>query len=452
MEPKMRVLIIDDERYIRDLCSDFLSNRGFEVHTLDRGDTALSFIERTPVDIILLDIKLPGISGLELLSKIRIAYPDIEVVMITGYSSIESAVQMIKLGAYDYLPKPLDLVKLGNILDHIRDKKILEEKAQRLEWQSEGGQFHGIVGKSRPMLEVFSIIKSLARYSINVLIIGETGTGKELVARVIHELSPRSDKPFVPCNCSALVDTLLESELFGHVKGAFTGAVRTKRGLFSIADGGTIFLDEVGELPIATQVKLLRAIEGGEIQPIGSEEILKVDVRVLAATNRNLHAAVEEGKFRRDLYHRLNVASIYLPPLRERKEDIPLLCEHFLKSFSQQLGKDIRGVSPQAMSVIESYPWYGNVRELKNALERATAVAKGRYIELEDLPPSIRENNETITTAQASEDDMSLERMEMEHIRSVLLKTSGNKVRAAQILGISRRSLYRKIKKYGIDL
>jgi len=452
MEPKMRVLIIDDERYIRDLCSDFLSNRGFEVHTLDRGDTALSFIERTPVDIILLDIKLPGISGLELLSKIRIAYPDIEVVMITGYSSIESAVQMIKLGAYDYLPKPLDLVKLGNILDHIRDKKILEEKAQRLEWQSEGGQFHGIVGKSRPMLEVFSIIKSFARYSINVLIIGETGTGKELVARVIHELSPRSDKPFVPCNCSALVDTLLESELFGHVKGAFTGAVRTKRGLFSIADGGTIFLDEVGELPIATQVKLLRAIEGGEIQPIGSEEILKVDVRVLAATNRNLHAAVEEGKFRRDLYHRLNVASIYLPPLRERKEDIPLLCEHFLKSFSQQLGKDIRGVSPQAMLVIESYPWYGNVRELKNALERATAVAKGRYIELEDLPPSIRENNETITTAQASEDDMSLERMEMEHIRSVLLKTSGNKVRAAQILGISRRSLYRKIKKYGIDL
>ncbi len=455
MESKMKVLVVDDEEYVRELCLDFLSEKGFEVYTLDRGDSAMSFIERTPVDIIILDIMLPGISGLELLGEIKSTYPDLDVLMITGYSSIESAVQMIKLGAYDYLPKPLDLVKLGNILGHIRDKKALEDKAQRLEWQSEGGDFHGIVGRSRPMLEVFSIIKSLARHSINVLVMGETGTGKELVANVIHELSPRRDKPFVPCNCSALVDTLLESELFGHVKGAFTGAMRTKRGLFSIADGGTIFLDEIGELPTTTQVKLLRVIEGGEVQPIGSEEIIKVDVRVLAATNRDLRSAVDEDRFRRDLYHRLNVSSIYLPPLRERKEDIPLLCEHFLRSLDQRLGKNVVGLSPRVMSILENYHWPGNVRELRNALERATAVADGKYIELNNLPPNLREDTEVVTTPVTSvkhEGGMSLENMEMEHIRSVLIRTSGNKAKAAQILGISRRSLYRKIEKYQIDI
>jgi DNA-binding NtrC family response regulator len=459
-----RILIVEDEPDIRRILQLFLTEKGFQVTVADQPARALEILEQGPVDLILSDVRMPGMSGLELLRYLKQRDPEIELVLMTAYSSVKDAVEAIRLGAADYVEKPIDFRRLERVMATVFEKHRLQQRTRILQQALQGCTvFEGMIARSQIMLERFAFVERLARYPTTALVTGESGTGKELVARALHRLSPLKDRPFIVCNCTTLAPTLLESELFGHVRGSFTGADRDRKGLFEAAHGGTIFLDEIGELPLDVQAKLLRVLENREIKRVGSPDAIHIDIRVIAATNRNLADMVAAGTFRDDLFYRLNVGAIQLPPLRDRSEDIEPLCAHFIEGFNRKLGKQVQGLDPRALEVLLRAPWPGNVRELANVMEMAMIVAGGTQIALEDLPPHLlapppgpvasAESGEEAASGAlyAQPSDLSLEAAEREQIRRALEAAAGRRIDAARLLGLSRRTLYRKLEKYGLE-
>jgi len=454
-----RVLIVEDDEFLIAILERHLRRQGCRVFTATNADRALEILSNTPIDVTVSDVCMPGMSGIELLEEVRKRDPDADLILVTAHSSVKDAVTAIQAGAVDYLEKPVDCRRLYHSIQILVERRRLRQRVRILEL---GGRdstfFDGMAARSRRMLEVFSFIERLAAYPTTVLVTGESGTGKELAARAVHHRSPLADRPFVVCNCSVLAPNLIESELFGHMKGAFTGADRDHKGLFEAANGGTIFLDEIGELPLDAQVKLLRVLENHEIRRVGSPSSTPVEIRVVAATNRNLAAMARSGQFREDLYYRLNVGVIELPPLRERLEDIELLAEHFLQAFARKFAIERPEVAPDVLEVFRGYPWPGNVRELSNVLERASIMANGGEIKLDHLPAEMRndpppdgsEADLEQTPSDEAEMDLSLRSAEREQIRRALDSAGGKRVAAARLLGLSRRTLYRKLDKYGI--
>ncbi len=447
-----KVLIIEDEVNQRELLKEFLSTKGYEVETAGDGSEGIARFREDIFDAVLLDIKLPDMSGIDVLKQIQSINPGIPVIMTTAYSDVELVVEAMKSGAYHYLVKPINLEELLIILSRaikhfnlIREVEILREKTELAYPDIEG-----IIAESHEMKKVLATALKVAKSKATVLITGETGTGKELIARFIHRYSPRKNKPFVPVNVAAIPESLVESELFGHVRGAFTDAVKDRKGYFEIADGGTIFLDEIGELPLSVQPKLLRVLQEGEFYPVGSSKPVKVDIRVIAATNRNLEEEVKEGKFREDLYYRLNVINIHIKPLRERREDIPYLLDHFLKKYSQKEGKKILGFTREAYEALLRYDYPGNVRELENIVERAVVLAQGDYITTAELPLHLVSSEFPIDTAKPLSLPEKLELLERSIILEALKKHGWVKTRAARELGISERVLRYRMQKLGI--
>jgi DNA-binding NtrC family response regulator len=446
-----RVMIVDDEKVIRDSFSRVLLKEGYRVETAESGRLALERIAEEPPDVLLLDLKMPGLDGMEILRELKEQVPDVVSIMITGYPTIESAVKAVKMGAYDYLTKPCSPEEIRIAVARAAERRKLVWENEKLRRQLEGRMVPDlIVGESRAMQRVLEIVRKVAPTESTVLITGESGTGKELIAKAIHQLSLRKDKEFIPVDCSALVENLLESELFGHVRGSFTGAVATKHGLFQLANGGTFFFDEVANLSLNTQSKLLRVLQEREVRPVGGNHRIRVDVRILAATNQNLMEAIAQKTFREDLFYRLSVVPIHLPPLRERKEDISLLVQHFIRQGNRKRKTPLTGVAPAAMEAIMKHHWPGNVRELQNVVERAMILEGGRVITPEGLPgPLGRGSFEK--APPGSEKFVTLEALEKEHIASVLKATEGHKSQAAGILGIDRKTLYQKVKKYHLS-
>ena len=455
---KSRVLIVDDEPDILATLSIFLEEEGFECIEAVDGVEAIRKLESEEIDAVLLDIALPGMSGLEVLEQIKGRWRDIEVVMMTAYGTVESAVQSLKGGAFDYLSKPFDhMNKISLCLSNALERKRLHARTRQLERElKDKYKFDNLTGSSAKMLEVFSTIEKVSASTANVLVQGESGTGKELVARAIHYASPRKDSTFVVINCSALTESLLESELFGHEKGAFTGAIQRKKGLFEIGSGGTVFLDEIGTLSPHLQVKLLRVLQEGDVRRVGSTVTLRVDVRIIAATNENLPEAIKRGTFREDLYYRLNVISITLPPLRDRADDIPLLAYHFLKKYSAKADKRIRHIDDEAMDLLTGHTWIGNVRELENAIERAVVLESGDTLTPLSLPPAILNEapadkpllpvHTKLTYREAKR--KAIEVFDHRYITELLRSCSGNISLAAQKAGMDR-SNFRRIMKAG---
>lgn len=440
------VLIVDDEVTARELCSEVALGVGLRVRTAATTELALEILDQFPVDIVITDLKVPELGGLELLRRIRAAYPHIAVVVLTQFGTIETAVEAMRLDAADYITKPFHVDELRAKLDRLARAVELdqENRVLREQLRSRPG-FGGLIGLSPRMQKVYKLIEKVSQHSYPVLVLGESGTGKELVARSIHFSGPRRTGPFVPVDCSALVPTLIESELFGYVKGAFTGALHTKMGLLEAADGGTLFLDEIADLPFDLQAKLLRALQEKEIRPVGSNERVHINVRVIAATNRDLEGAVRGGTFRQDLFFRLNVVQIKLPPLRERKGDIPLLVNHFLEKFSDP-DRPVHSISEEAMARLMAYDWPGNVRELENAIERAVALGSGPILQLADLPSNLHYSSSE--RLPANDELLPLEELERRAIFRALRETGGDKLAAARLLGIGKTTLYRKLKQY----
>ncbi|HWZ57308.1 MAG TPA: sigma-54 dependent transcriptional regulator [Verrucomicrobiae bacterium] len=442
----LSLLVVDDEDATRNLCRDVGADAGLEVHGAATTEEALRFLDQYPVDIVVTDLQVPQIGGLELLKHIRANNPEISVIVLTQYGTIETAIEATRLGATDYVTKPFHVEELRTKLDRLTHSIEVdqENRVLREELRSRPG-FGGIIGMSPRMQRVYKLIQKVAQHSYPVLILGESGTGKELVARSIHFSGPRKNRPFAPVDCSSLVPTLIESELFGYVKGAFTGAQHTKQGLFESAGDGSLFLDEIGDLPIDLQAKLLRALQEREIKPVGSNERIVIRARVIAATNRDLESAIRTGSFRQDLYFRLNVVQIKLPPLRERKADIPLLVTTFLEKFSDP-ARPIHTISEDAMRRIVAYDWPGNIRELENAIERAVALGSGPILHVGDLPSNLQyAAPEKLNDA---DELVPLEILEKRAIFRALQETSGDKLAAARLLGIGKTTLYRKLKQY----
>jgi two-component system response regulator PilR (NtrC family)/two-component system response regulator HydG len=448
-----RIVVVEDDRDLREFLAEALADAGYAVEAFPTADAALGRLAAgEPADLVVTDLILPGMRGHELLREIRARRPELNVVVITAFGSIDSAIELMKAGAYDYLTKPFGTDELLLTVERALQESRLRREVARLS-RAAAAPPPGFVGASRPMQELFRLLSRIADSGHPVLVTGESGTGKELVAGALHRYSGRS--AFVAVNCAALPENLLESELFGHVKGAFTGADRDKVGLFHAADGGTLFLDEVGELPPALQPKLLRVLESGEVRRVGATEAHRVDVRVVAATNRDLEEEVRDGRFREDLFWRLNVLHVAVPPLRERTADIPLLAEHFLAASGPAAGSSrpgARRISREALAMLTSYPWPGNVRELRNAIARAATLASTEEVRAEDLPPRVREVGRAATlVAGASQRRLPLRELEREYILEVLRQTAGNKSRAAEILGLDRKTLYRKLAEFGQD-
>ncbi|HKX32133.1 MAG TPA: sigma-54 dependent transcriptional regulator [Blastocatellia bacterium] len=441
------ILIVEDDSHLRETIAAFLMRAGYRVASAHDGREALEMMETVLPDLILTDIFMPDMDGLALLAGIKERYPETIVIMMTAFSSIDSAVEAMRRGAEDYLSKPLQLADAQMSIKRALERRALSSRIARLEAQAQDRyQFSQIIGKSPAMQRVFHIIERVAPTNTTVLITGRTGTGKELAARAIHFNSPRAKKTLVDINCGALPEQLVESELFGHMKGAFTGAGESKKGLFETAHGGTLFLDEVQTLRPDLQAKLLRALQERVIRRVGGRENIKVDVRVIAATNQDIGEAVKRGEFREDLYYRLNVVSLFLPPLRDRREDIPLLIDHFLKYYA---GDDPpRSFSNEAMRLLLEYEWPGNVRELQNAVEYALAIGTGPVLTIEDLPMQISGLVGKNVSIEPAAEGRTLEDVERRHILRILEETGGNHLRAAEILGINRRTLYRKLKSY----
>jgi two-component system NtrC family response regulator len=445
-----RVLVVDDEPAQLELVSGFLVKRGFEVVTADSGQAALACYRNQPVDAVLTDQKMPGLSGLELLEGIRRIDPEAAVIVMTAYGTIEDAVAAIRHGAADYLTKPVNLEELLHRLQQVRDRqRLVRENRELREALETRHRVDGIIGESGAMQEVLSIVRRVAPSDATVLIRGESGTGKELIAKAIHHASPRAAGPLVRVNSAALPETLLESELFGHEKGAFTGATATRRGRFELAHGGTLFLDEIGDLPLHLQVKLLRVLQEREIERVGSSRPLPVDVRLLAATHRNLEALVREGRFRDDLYYRINVVTVTLPPLRDRREDIPRLLEHFLAVYARRNGKTVRGLTREARDALLRYDYPGNVRELENLVERAVVLTRDDVIGLADLPLSLG-TGDPEPAGDGGSLPAAVEGLERRMIREALARADGVQTRAAELLGISERVLRYKLRKLGL--
>jgi two-component system response regulator PilR (NtrC family) len=445
------IVIADDEALARQSVAEFLREEGYQVYEAADGHAALQLLEQIDADLILSDLRMPGADGLAVLQQVRERYPQTMVVLMTAYASVETVVEALRLGAQDYLLKPL---LFDDLLHKVR--RLLEHKRQAWEVQllrrevSRHFDFGHMVGRSPAMKEIFELVKKVAPTNATVLITGESGVGKEVVARLIHTHSAQQEHVFLPINCSAIPEALLESQLFGHTKGAFTGAVGAQDGLFQRARGGTIFLDEIGEMPLTLQPKLLRAIEEKEVLPVGATTPGKIDVRILAATNRELKQEIEAGRFREDLYYRLNVIELHLPPLRERREDIPLLVEHLVQRHNQDMNKAYKGVDNVTMKLLMALPWKGNVRELDNVLERAMILGEGEWITQQDLPRGEVPGGTPIVS-QSDNLKEAVQAYEKSHIETVLKKTNGDKKSTAELLGLSLSSLYRKLDELGIQ-
>jgi two-component system response regulator AtoC len=454
MEPR-KILIVDDEDSMRHMLTLILKREGYEPRAVGRGSEALALLDGESFDYILSDIVMPEMGGLELLKALKEKKVESTIIMMSAYGNLDTAVEALKLGAYDYISKPFKPDEILLTLRKAEERENLRRENLRLRQEVyRDYAFENIVGKSPKMLQVFETVKKVADYKASVLILGESGTGKEMVAKAIHYNSPRSQGPFVPVNCGAIPETLLESELFGYEKGAFTDAKKEKRGSFEMAHEGTLFLDEIGEMSLSAQVKILRVLQEGEVKRLGSEHPLKVDVRIIAATIRDLAQAVADGKFREDLFYRLHVLPLQLPPLRERREDIPLLVNHFIQKYNQQHKMTMEGITEEAMVMLLEYSWPGNVRELENAIERAMILSNGRKIDPDYLPPEIR-GGAHFPRDFFSADQLSVKKatrvLEADLIRRALKKTGGNRSQAARILEISHPALLSKIREYGIE-
>ena len=454
--PKARILVVDDEQSMREFLEIFLRREGYEVVTASDVDTALIHLESDEIDLTITDMQMPVKSGLDLILAAREVSPETLVIVVTAFGTTDSAIAAMKEGAYDYLTKPFKVDELRIVIEKALEKKILSIENRRLKQELKSqSRNRSMIGHSRVMYEVFELIAQVAETKTNVLVTGESGTGKELVARAIHDQSDRNSQPFVAINCGAIPENLLESELFGHVKGAFTGAIQAKEGLFETASGGTLFLDEIGELSHPLQVKLLRALQEKSIRRVGDTVDRKIDVRIVSATNLRLEDEVAAGRFREDVYYRLNVIQLVLPPLRERAEDIPLLVQHFIRRFSTELGKEVEGMDSAAFDILSTYAFPGNVRELENLIERAVALTRSPVIGVDLLPPSVSAARATGTVARITADGVDLEDMVAEYERSLLTEAlshaGGVKKRAARLLGISFRSFRYRLEKLGVE-
>ncbi|MDI6791293.1 MAG: sigma-54 dependent transcriptional regulator [bacterium] len=454
---KERIIVVDDNNDERELLAEILSTEGYNVIPLNDGEKALQKLKELPVNIVITDLKMPGLDGLQLLSIIKESYPNVDVILVSGYGTIGDAVEAMKYGAFEYVTKPIRINELKIIVKKVMEQQMLKEENRMLRKKLEGkdGVCNMIIGRESKMQEIYHLIETVADSNTNILIRGESGTGKRVVAQTIHYNSYRKDRPFVEVSCGALPETILESELFGHVRGAFTGAIRDKVGRFELANGGTIFLDEIDAFSPNLQVKLLHVIQDKEFERVGDSKTLKVDVRIVAATNRDLDEEIAKRRFREDLYYRLNVVSMTLPPLRDRIGDIPLLVEHFLDKYSRQANKEVMGIQEEATKMLIRYNWPGNVRELENVIERAVVLAKSNSITAEDLPKSFhsardRRNKPQVKGGRRNLRE-SLEEPEREIISNVLKRTNWNRKRAAEILGINRTTLYNKMRKYGLS-
>lgn len=459
MQASAKIFVVDDDAVARDLLAEALKKEGYDVEAFLNGAEAIERGRQAQVDLVLTDIRMGTVDGLAVLREFKKFSPDTSIVLLTSFGSLEGAIEAIKQGAYDYLAKPFrkEEIKLvvQRSLEHSRlvreNARVRGELKERVEWTH-------LVGSSPAMLEVYKLVARVSEGKSTVLLEGESGTGKELIARAIHANSLRGERSFIPVNCAALPDNLLESEMFGHEKGAFTGATGSKAGLFEAANGGTLFLDEIGDLGSALQVKLLRVMQDQEVRRVGGTGSMKVDVRIIAATNRDLAAQVKEGKFRDDLYYRLNVVRIVLPSLVDRREDIPMLAHHFLQKFAGGAGHPVKGFLPETLALLKQYRWPGNVRELENAIERAVSLSHGPLLMPEDLPEAIHqgqagtEDVKSVKEGDPGQAMLTLEEVEKRHLVRVLKETKGNKVKAAKILGIDRRTLYRMAERFGLEL
>jgi DNA-binding NtrC family response regulator len=461
-QPKRaKILVVDDDTVVLKAVTQILQREGYPVVPVVDAVEGLAAAKDPSIDVAVLDINMPHLSGMDLLKAIKAERPDVEVIMMTAYATVETAVEAVKAGAYDYLTKPFENIDdLSLTVGKAAERKALKDRTRALEEAlTVRNQFEDLIGQSSQMRAVFKLVETVSHSTATVLIQGESGTGKELVARAIHFRSQRKDKPFVAVNCSALTETLLESELFGHMKGAFTGATNNKKGLFEAADGGTIFLDEIGDVPPATQVRLLRVLQEGEVKRVGANEPVKVDVRIIAATHVDLTRAKAEGKFREDLFYRLNVITIDLPPLRDRPEDVPLLVHHFLKMYTAKLTKRVTGFTPRAMEALTVNRWTGNVRELENVIERAVVLTSNEVLDVEDLPPGFQESPQSgspvevfslahLPYAQAKR--LAMRAFERRYLTALLEKNNNNVSSAARAAGVDRSNFRRLLKQYEV--
>ena len=447
---RFTLVVADDEKNIREGLAEFLENDGYRALMAADGEEAIRLVDSGDIDLVITDLRMPKLSGTDLLSRIASRYPGLPVIVLTGHGTIEDAVAAMRAGAFDFLTKPVNLEHLSILVKRALETREMARKNRELEAEVEAQRrTSSIIGKSAEMKKVFDIIRRVAPTRASVLVTGDSGVGKELVADAIHNLSPRRDGPLVKVHCAALAESLLESELFGHEKGSFTGAQARKRGRFELADKGTLFLDEIGEINQNVQIKILRVLQERKFERVGGEETVDTDVRIIAATNRDLKEEIQRGNFREDLYYRLNVVNIRVPPLRERRDDIPLLAMSFLREFAEENGKKLEGFDPKARQALYDYPWPGNVRELRNSVESAVVMAGEGLVGLDDLPPNVRSSGEErdVRVPVGS----TLEEAEKILIRETLAAQGGNKSRTAEILGIGRKTLYQKIDEYGLE-
>jgi DNA-binding NtrC family response regulator len=447
-----RILVVEDEEGMREFLNILLAKEGYDVTTCECGADAIEKFKEQNFHLVVTDIKMPGIDGIEVLTRIKEVEPTVPVIIMTGYASMETAIEAVNKGAYSYLRKQTSNDEIKQIVKKAIEMRWLRKENNLLKQQLRKNHTNRkTIGKSEKIKQVFALIDKVAETDSTIMIYGESGTGKELIAREIHYKSKRAEGPFVSINCGALPETLLESELFGHVRGSFTGAIRDKEGLLAVAKGGTFFLDEVGETSPAIQVKLLRVLQEKEIIPVGGVKPIKVDVRLIAATNADLEQNVDNGRFRADLYYRLNVIPVRIPPLRQRKDDIPLLVDHFLKVYCDRTGKAPKTISSEAVDCLVRYEWPGNVRELENSIERAVILQEGRLIGPEDLPQKVRFGNRERSASVVSSCNITLEELEKEYLLKVLDEVGWRKKKAAVILGINPSTLYRKLQRYGFE-
>lgn len=446
MLDKAQILVVDDDLIAAELLAEVLAKEGYRVEVTTSGSEAIRIAEKGPLDLVITDIKMPEIGGLQVVSALRKRRPDITLIVITAFGSFQTAVEAIQNGAYDYISKPFKIEEMKVIVRRaLEQRRLLRDNQFHLEETGAAAPFENLIGNSPKMLEIYKLVARVANSDVSILIQGESGTGKELVARAIHDHSLRASKPYVAVNCGALAESLLESELFGHTKGAFTGAITQKKGLFEEANEGTCFLDEIGEISPALQTKLLRVLQEREVRPVGSSENIPINIRIVAATNKDLKLLVRSGQFREDLFYRLHVVTVTLPPLREHIEDIPLLADYFLQKHIQRAQKNVQGISKETMKALAAYDWPGNIRQLENVIERAIALTTNKILLPSDIPDDLFQQ-EALPEIPVS--PMTLEEVKWRYIRQVLDESGGNQNKTAEILGIDRKTLYRLLKRY----